>query len=249
MEILIIEDEKPNADRLIRLITDLRPEANILPVLDSVSDSVDFFASNAWPDVVMMDVHLSDGLSFEIFDKISVNAPIIFTTAYDSYAINAFKQNSIDYLLKPIEAEELEAAFDKLQYVSEVASSKSIEKILSDLRPKDYRSRFLIPYRDGFKSVLVDSIVMFYSVSKVTSARLEDGSEEVIPKSLDDLEQELDPRLFFRANRQYILHIDCIEQIHNYFNSKLKVVVRNYPQIEIIISREKAPIFKNWLGF
>ncbi|WP_409149864.1 LytR/AlgR family response regulator transcription factor [Sphingobacterium sp. BS-2] len=249
MNILIIEDEKPNADRLIRLILSIQPQANILAVLETVSDSIDFLENSPSPDVVMVDVHLSDGLSFEIFDKVKVEVPIIFTTAYDSYALDAFKQNSIDYLLKPVELEELQAAFTKLQYVAGVANSRSIEKLLSDFRPKEYRSRFLIPFRDGFKKVLVSDIVLFYSVSKVTNAKLADGSEEVIANTLDELEKQLDPRVFFRANRQFIIHIDWIDQVNNYFNSKLKIILKKYPEIEIIVSREKAPLFKNWLGY
>ncbi|SFO16268.1 DNA-binding response regulator, LytR/AlgR family [Paenimyroides ummariense] len=249
MEILIIEDEKPNADRLTRLILGILPQANIVAVLDSVADSVSYLKDKPVLDVIMMDIHLSDGISFEIFENVKVDIPIIFTTAYDSYAINAFKQNSIDYLLKPIEAEELEVSFSKLQYVSEVTSAQSIEKLLNDYRPKQYRSRFLIPFRDGFKTLLVSDIILFYSVSRVTYARLGSGIEHIVPKTLDELEQELDPKIYFRANRQFIIHIDWIDKVHNYFNSKLKVVIKKFPETEILISREKAPIFKNWLGY
>lgn len=249
MDILIIEDEKPNADRLKRLIHNLRPQANFIGVLESVADSVAWLSVNIHPDVIMMDVKLSDGVSFEIFDKVKVEAPIIFTTAYDEYAIKAFKQYSIDYLLKPIEKEELSEAFDKLDYISGVASPKSFEKLLDAFKPKEYRSRFLLPYRDSFKTVLINEVLFFYSELKITKAKLDNGKEEILPQTMDELELQVDPKLFFRANRQFIIHIDAIEQVHNYFNSKLKIVLKKNPNIEVVVSRDKAPILKTWMGY
>ncbi|HJT74396.1 MAG TPA: LytTR family DNA-binding domain-containing protein [Chitinophaga sp.] len=248
-KILIIEDEKPNADRLKRLIRAIRPRAVVLAVLDSIADSVAWFAGNEIPDVVMMDVRLSDGLSFEIFDRIKITCPIIFTTAYDEYAVRAFKYNSLDYLLKPVEQEELEAAFGKLERLSLVEQQKSIEGLLNFLQPKEYRSRFLLPYRDGYKTVLVSDVAYFYSEMKITRARLYNGTEEIVPQTMEELESQLNPRQFFRANRQFIIHVDAIEQIHNYFNGKLKVIIRKNENVEVIVSRDKANALKSWMDF
>ncbi|MFD2522847.1 LytR/AlgR family response regulator transcription factor [Emticicia soli] len=247
--ILIIEDEKPNADRLQRLIKTIRPKASIVAVLDSIADSVDWFNTNDNPDVVMMDVRLADGISFDIFARVNINCPIIFTTAYDEYAVRAFKYNSVDYLLKPVEPEELEAAFEKLETFVSGQQEKSIEGLLNYLKPKEFRSRFLLPYRDGYKSLMVEDIIYFYSELKITRATLHTGTEEIVPQTLEELEQQLDPKLFFRANRQFIVHINAIQQIHNYFNGKLKIDIKNDPEVEIIVSREKANLLKNWLDF
>lgn len=247
--ILIIEDEKPNADRLQRLIKTIRPKASIIGVLDSIADSVDWFNSNKHPDVVMMDVRLADGISFDIFARVNISCPIIFTTAYDEYAVRAFKYNSIDYLLKPVEPEELETAFEKLESFVAGQQEKSLEGLLNYLKPKEFRSRFLLPYRDGYKSLLVEDITYFYSELKITRATLHTGTEEIVPQTLEELEQQLDPKLFFRANRQFIVYINAIQQIHNYFNGKLKIDIKNDPDVEIIVSREKANLLKNWLDF
>lgn len=253
MNILIIEDERPNAERLIRLIQGIKPQAKILSVLESVSESVEWLESNDKPDLIMMDIKLSDGLSFEIFDKTQlVDVPIIFTTAYDEYAIKAFKQYSIDYLLKPVDKEELGIAFEKydqLDMLVNKATNPSIEKLLDEFRPKSYRTRFLLSYRDGFKTVMVNNVLYFYSEQKITKARLTDNTDEIIPHTMDELEQQLDPKLFFRANRQFIICINAVEHVYNYFNNKLKVAMKKNNDVEIIISRDKAPLLKNWMGY
>lgn len=247
--ILIIEDEKPNADRLQRLIRAIKPKAEIIGVLDSLADSIDWFRQHEKPDVVMMDIRLSDGISFDLFDKVSIDSPIIFTTAYDEYAVKAFKYHSIDYLLKPVEPEELNAAFEKLESLTTSHQEKSIEGLLDYLKPKEFRSRFLLPYRDGYKSLQVIEVLYFYSELKITRARLSNGTEEIVPQTLEELEQQLDPKLFFRANRQFIISIDAIRQIHNYFNGKLKIDIKNNPETDIIVSREKANALKTWMDF
>lgn len=253
MNILIIEDERPNAERLKRLIQGIKPQANILSVLESVSESVEWLDTHERPDLIMMDIKLSDGLSFEIFDKTQlVDVPIIFTTAYDEYAIKTFKQYSIDYLLKPVDKDELAMAFEKydqLDIMVNKATNPSIEKLLDEFRPKNYRTRFLLSYRDGFKTVMVNDVLYFYSEQKITKARLADGTDEIIPHTMDELEQQLDPKLFFRANRQFIICINAVEHVYNYFNNKLKVAMRKNTDVEIIVSRDKAPLLKNWMGY
>lgn len=253
MNILIIEDERPNAERLRRLIQGIKPQANILSVLESVSESVEWLETHERPDLIMMDIKLSDGLSFEIFDKTQlVDIPIIFTTAYDEYAIKAFKQYSIDYLLKPVDKDELAMAFEKydqLDIMVNKATNPSIEKLLDEFRPKNFRTRFLLSYRDGFKTIMVSDVLYFYSEQKITKARLADGTDEIIPHTMDELEQQLDPKLFFRANRQFIICINAVEHVYNYFNNKLKVAMRKNTDVEIIVSRDKAPLLKNWMGY
>lgn len=249
--VLIIEDEKPNADRLRRILQNLFPELRITAVLESVTDSVAWFAANPAPDLVLMDVRLSDGLSFDIFNRARISAPVIFTTAYDEYAVQAFRHNGIDYLLKPVEAEELKAAVEKSDRFrqSAPALTAAIDSLRSLMTSKEYRSRFLLPYRDGYKTVLVSEVMYFHSELKITHAKLRDGRSEIVPQTLEELEQELDPKQFFRVNRQYIIHIDAIRQVHNFFNGKLKLELKQAPELEVLISREKAAGFKAWLDY
>ncbi|RAJ08863.1 LytTR family two component transcriptional regulator [Chitinophaga skermanii] len=248
-KVLILEDEKPNADRLQRLIKVIKPQVEIVGVLESIADCVTWMNTHPQPDVIMMDVRLADGLSFEIFDKVIIHCPIVFTTAYDEYAVKAFKYNSVDYLLKPVVQEELAQAFDKLDHLSPGATPPSLEGLLNYLQPKEYRTRFLLPYRDGYKSVLVNEVAYFFSELKISRAKLVNGETEIIPQSLEELEQQLNPKQFFRANRQFIIHIDAIKQIHNSFNGKLKVEIKNSPTTEIIVSREKAQLLKAWMDY
>ncbi len=198
----------------------------------------------------MMDIRLSDGLSFEILEKVTLKCPIIFTTAYDEYAVRAFKYNSIDYLLKPIEKEELYAALKKVAAnTSQHLDQNMLQGLLNFMQPKDFRSRFLLPYRDGYKTILIEDVFYFYSEHKITHAKLKSGATEIIPQTLEELENQLNPKLFFRANRQFIIHIDAIKQLHNYFNGKLKIELKNNDETEILISREKAQTIKNWLDY
>jgi DNA-binding LytR/AlgR family response regulator len=246
--VLIIEDESPNSDRLQRLINNILPKVTI-KVLESVGDSVEWLNLNTHPDVMLLDVRLSDGLCFEIFEQVKVECPVIFTTAYDEYAIKAFKVNGIDYLLKPVDQDELKAAFEKVELLSLKSQSLPLDNLIQYLKPTEYRNRFLLPYKDGYKIVLVSDIAYFCSELKITKAKFQNGMEETIPNTLDELEKQLDPKLFFRANRQYIIHIDSVQFVHNFFNGKLKIVVKKNPEIEIIVSRDKATVMKKWLDF
>lgn len=246
-KIVIVEDEKLNADRLKRLISEINPNVKITAVLDSVMDTIEWFKENEEPDVVMMDIRLSDGVSFDIFDKVAIQCPIIFTTAYDEYAVQAFKYNSVDYILKPVEKEELHSALNKVDdYKSKMENQLSIDKLLSYVKQKEYRTRFLIPFRDGFQTILVTDLSFIYMDMKLTKARLKNGKDVVLNLSLDDLEKQLDPKFFFRANRQFIIHVDSVDQLVNYFNRKLKVILFN-ADVEVIVSREKSNLLKEWL--
>lgn len=247
--ILIIEDEHFNAERLKRMIYTVRPNSNVLTVLDSIAEAVQWLNENEKPDLIMMDIRLSDGLSFEIFEHIHIDIPVIFTTAFNEYAVKAFKYNAVDYLLKPIEEEELENALKKVDEIDFLINNqRSIKSMLNTLMPKEYRSRFLLPFRDGYKTFLVSDVICFYLDLKIIKARLKNGSDIFPSQSLEALEQQLDPKYFFRANRQFIIHIDAVKDVLNYFNGKLKVVLHNM-DIEILVSKEKSKAFKDWLDF
>ncbi len=244
----IIEDEKLNADRLIRLLKEIRPEIQITAVIESIADTVNWLNNNPQPDVLLMDVRLCDGISFEIFEQIDIHCPVIFTTAYDEYAVRAFKYNSIDYLLKPVEPEELKAAIEKMESHQLPFNLSALDGLTNFLSPKEYRTRFLLPYRDGYKSLLVSEIAFLYTENRITYAQLRNENQTVVlGQTLEELEQQLDPKQFFRANRQYIIHIDVIQHIFNHFNGKLKVELKRFPTTEILVSREKASAFKQWL--
>lgn len=249
-KILILEDEKPNADRIRRIMLKIRPDVEIQAVLTSVQKTVEWLSENDCPDLIIMDIQLADGLSFEVFNLIQVDCPVIFTTAYDEYAVKAFKYNSLDYLLKPVEKEDLEAALVKFEgNVPQMLQQSSIENLLAQMLPKTYRNRFLLPYRDGYKKMNVEDIALFYSHLNITYANLLNGEQVVVPQTLETLEQELDPKQFFRVNRQYIVHVNSIEEVHNFFNGKLKLKVRNSTDAAVIVSRTKAPLFKEWLDY
>jgi len=250
INILIIEDEQPNAERLKRLVLAIKPQAVILDVLDTVAGSVDWLKSNPVPDLILMDIRLADGISFEIFNQVEVKSPIIFTTAYDEYAVRAFKFNSVDYLLKPIEQEELAAALEKVGQRAENVSAMITDRlqgVIDALENKKIRTRFLIPHKDGYKILAANDVSFFHSEHKVTYAHLPNGKNEVVPQNLEELEEQLDPTLFFRLNRQYIVNVNAIDKVYNHFNSKLKVTFRHYALHEAFVSRERAPLFKAWL--
>jgi len=250
-KILIIEDEEANADRLQRFLLKIRPAMEVLDVLDSVKKSIAWLSENESPDLIIMDIRLADGLCFEIFQQADVKSPVIFTTAYDEYAIKAFKYNSIDYLLKPVDKDELEAAINKFEQLSTQSFDQQllIEHLLTAMQPKAFRTRFLIPYRDGYQRINAGDVAFFYSQVGINYAHLFNGETVIIPQTLETLEQQLDPAVFFRANRQYIVHINSIEKVHNYFNSKLKLEIKNCTDPDVIVSRTKAPLFKAWLDY
>ncbi|MEO3404005.1 LytTR family DNA-binding domain-containing protein [Mucilaginibacter sp. CAU 1740] len=250
-KILILEDEQLNAEKLQRLMLEIRPTIKILDVLTGVKKTIDWLANNESPDLIMMDIRLADGLSFEIFNQADIQCPVIFTTAYDEYAVQAFKYNSIDYLLKPVEKHELESALSKFENSVNKSYQQAhlIEELVRQIQPKTYRTRFFLPYRDGYRKINVEDIAFFNSHLNITYANLFNGEQIIVPQTLETLEQELEPRNFFRVNRQYILHANSIEKVHNFFNGKLKLNVKNTTDTDIIVSRTKAPLFKNWLDY
>lgn len=249
MKVLIIEDENHSAERLQRYIQTLHPDYEITGITKSVAQSIEYLQREE-PDLIFSDIRLQDGLSFNIFKEIPVTSPIIFTTAYDQYAIQAFKFNSIDYLLKPIDPEELETAIQKA--VSKIPSARQesdLARLLEYLGTpaSRYRERFLVSHKDEYLTIDVRNVCFIQSQQNITRIYMADGTCAVISATLDQLEKEMNPAAFFRANRQYIIQISHIKKVSNWFNYKLKVEMSGYSQVEILISREKAAGFKKWL--
>ncbi len=250
MKVLIIEDEKPAARRLARLLGDLGVAAPIM--LHSVEESIDWFQENKHPDLIFLDIQLSDGLSFEIFEEVEVHSAIIFTTAYDEYALQAFKLNSIDYLLKPIDDEELEAAFK--QYQSLATNDKKlaldfddIKKLLVNPLERDFKKRFTAKVGQHIKIINADEIECFYSENKGTYAATIDGRNYLLDTTLDNLESDLEPKVFFRVSRKHYVNVNHIKDIISYTNSRLKIVLNRFKEQEVIVSRERVRDFKLWL--
>lgn len=254
MKILIIEDENHSAERLQRYICALHPDYEISGITKSIVQSIDFLQQEQ-PDLIFSDIRLQDGLSFDIFRQVKIVSPIIFTTAYAQYAIQAFKFNSIDYLLKPIDSDELEAAIQKaikrISPSSPITTAPNLEQLLEYLggaiSTPHYRERFLVSRRDEYITIEVQNVCFIHSQQNITRLYLTDGTSATIPSTLDQLEKEMNPASFFRANRQHMIQVGHIKKVSNWFNYKLKVEMNGYPQEEILISREKAATFKKWL--
>ncbi|MEO1517874.1 MAG: LytTR family DNA-binding domain-containing protein [Bacteroidota bacterium] len=251
MKVLIIEDEHHAQKRLTKLVQMLRPEVEILGAIDSVEEAVEWLETQARPDLMFMDIQLSDGLSFEIFSKIQVETPVIFTTAFDEYAIKAFKVNSIDYLLKPIEEEELKRAFDKYESRKPKESDRydmgKIEQLLQNLTQREYQKRFLIKSGQHMAYVNTDEIAYVYSENSLSFLQTLDGKRHLLDYTIDQLSDLLDPKLFFRINRKAIIRIDSVQKVQPYFNNRLVLKVKPSAAFDLIVSREKVRDFKGWL--
>jgi DNA-binding LytR/AlgR family response regulator len=249
MRILIIEDENLAARRLVKLIRDILPDCDISGNLDTVTAAVDWLNTNPQPDLIFLDIQLADGISFEIFEHVKVTSPIIFCTAYDQYAIKAFKLNSIDYLLKPVDPEELKQAMDKFLSGRKVPEI-TLDQIRVLLQPvqKVYKNRFLVKVGERIQTIAIDDTGVFYSEDKVTFLMTRQGKKFIIDYTLDEVENLLDPELFFRLNRKYISSVASIKGVFTYSNSRLKIQLENISDNDILISREKMALFKHWLG-
>ncbi|RYJ40737.1 LytTR family two component transcriptional regulator [Flavobacterium anhuiense] len=252
---LIIEDEKPAARLLQRKLEKL--DVTVETMLHSVEESVHWFENNPHPDLIFLDIQLSDGLSFEIFEKIDIKSAIIFTTAYDEYALKAFKLNSIDYLLKPIDEDDLETAVSKFKSRLPKAATESsnlqldfeqIRQMLSNPFEKTYKKRFTVKIGQHLKVITTEEIECFFSENKGTYIHTYDNRDYLIDSTLEILEQELDKKDFFRVSRKFIVPLKAIKEIQVYTNSRLKVILPTYKEDEVIVSREKVQDFKSWLG-
>lgn len=251
MNVIIIEDEKPAARRLDRMLQTLGVKANVM--LHSVEESLAWFQKNEHPDLIFLDIQLSDGLSFEIFENIEVKSAIIFTTAYDEYALQAFKLNSIDYLLKPIDAEELEKAV--LKYKERIPGNDKLSLDFDDIKrllvnplEREYKKRFTIKIGQHLKMIPIDSIECFYSENKGTYIHTTDNRSYLIDSTLEELENELEPRTFFRVSRKFFVNINAIKDMVSYTNSRLQIKLNSYNDQEVIVSRERVRDFKDWLS-
>lgn len=258
MKAVIIEDEKAAVRNLVSLLDEVKPGTEIVSVIDSIAGTIEWFAANPMPELVFMDIHLADGSAFEIFEHTSISCPIIFTTAYDEYALRAFKVNSIDYLLKPIDKRDIQHAFEKLDhlYPSSATSNNQTEQELlrfvhSLKKQESYKTHFLIPARgDKLLPVSIDMILLFYIKDCQVKAVLKDGTEYYFPQTLDELTECLDPILFFRVNRQCLLSREAIKDIDLWFNSRLSVNLR-YASLtaeKILVSKARVAEFKEWFS-
>ncbi len=250
MRIVIVEDEKPAARRLVRLIENLGFEVEM--TLHSVSESVDWFLNNKNPDLILLDIQLSDGLSFEIFDEVFIESPIIFTTAYDEYALKAFKLNSIDYLLKPIDEDELKLAIEKfhLNWSSANPLTFDIDQIKNALKlteEKKFKKRYLVKIGQYLKMIPVSEISCFYSANRGTYFKTNDNRDYLLEQTLDQIEEEMNPIHFFRINRKYIINMDAIREMVSYTNSRIQIKLQKMEEDDLIVSREKVKKFKEWL--
>lgn len=253
MKALIIEDEYPAAERLIKLIHKADASIEILAVLDSIEAAKRWFLSHPAPDLIFSDIQLSDGLSFVIFEEIDIKSPIIFTTSYDEYAIKAFKVKSIDYLLKPIKPYELVAAIEKFKETQVAFSANDytlkMQSLLDSLpmSGRKYKTRFLVQQQDQLLPIPQEQIAYFFTANEMVCLVRSDNRQFLVDYTLEELEKLLNPSYFFRLNRQYIASLPAVQKIHTYFNGKLKLELHPEPSHDILISREKAPFFKEWL--
>lgn len=251
MNVIIIEDEKPSARRLQRMLEKAGVIANTM--LHSVEESIAWFANNEHPELIFLDIQLSDGLSFEIFDVVKIKSAIIFTTAFDEYALQAFKLNSIDYLLKPIDEEELQIAVTKYRDLKTPSQNvqfdfEDIKKLLSNPLEREYKKRFTTKIGQHLKMIPVDEIECFYSENKGTYAHTIGGRDYLLDITLEQLENELSPKVFFRINRKFYININAIKDIISYTNSRLELKLNGNLGQEVIVARERVKDFKLWLG-
>ena len=248
MKALIIEDEMMAAKALKKLLGEVSPGIEIVGVLESIEDSVEWIEENPTPDVIFMDIHLADGSSFAIFDKVSITCPVIFTTAYDEYALKAFEVNSIDYLLKPVSKEALERAMHKLHTLSDTrVNSDQIEKLLAQLgEKKKYRNYFLLPERDKLVPLSVSNVAYAYIEAKTVKMVTYDNKSYYLTQTLDDLIAQLDPHEFFRANRQFVVARQAIKDVSVWFGNKLAINLTMETPERIIVSKARVGEFKFW---
>lgn len=250
MKVLIIEDEPLAAERLVLLLKEYDADIQVLAVIDSIADTVDWLQHKAAPDVILLDIHLSDGQSFEIFQQIEVQTPIIIT-AYDQYALQAFELNSIHYLLKPVSLPDLSKALQKLQQFP--LNSLQIKALWQQLAPastlnKEYKSRFLVKVGERMFYQNTEQVAYFFAEEKMVYLVNDEGKKYIVEHSLEALEQVLAPKDFFRINRKFIVHCKAIREIRPYHNSRLRLLLQPHSTIEAVVSRERVSEFKLWMG-
>lgn len=249
MNIVIIEDELPAFKRLKKLILEVIPHAVIVAHLDTIQASKEWFGTNTYPDLVFMDVHLADGSAFDLLKMVHIECPVVFTTAFDQYAMEAFRTSSIDYLLKPVKKQDIENALSKLDRFRDFFSrSEVLRTVQIPSQPPVYKTRFMIRFGEHIKTLSVADIAYFYSENKATFARTCEGRSFPMDQNLDALEHLLDPQDFFRINRQYLISLKAIEEMRTY--TKARVIIKLNPPVKEtpVVSSERAADFKDWLA-
>jgi two-component system, LytTR family, response regulator LytT len=253
MKVLIIEDEELAVKKLQKTLAAVDASAEVVGIADSIKGSVEWLQENPSPDLILMDIELADGQSFEIFNLTEVKSPVIFTTSYDEFALKAFKVNSVDYLLKPIQKEELETAMEKYKKTRQANSpdiniDSLVKELQQKLQPKEFRKRFLVKNGQKLVSIEVDDISYFYSDGRLNFFKTADNKKFVVDYTMDELEEMLDPERYFRTSRSFYVSIASIEKIDDYFGNRLILQLKPVVDKEALVSREKVTDFKKWMG-
>ena len=257
MRILIVEDEDLAVKKIRKTLSDVDANADVVGVTDSIFATVDWLQNNPSPDLILMEIELSDGQSFEIFSRIPVKSAVVFTTSYDEYALKAFKVNSIDYLLKPIQKEDLEAALNKYKQMktmyagnghNELNMDALVKELQHKLQPKEFRKRFLVKHGQKLVSIEIDEIAYFFSDGRLNFFKTYDNRKFVVDYTMDELEDMLDSQRYFRISRSFYVSVNSIDQIHDYFGNRLLLHLKPPVDKESIVSREKVTDFKKWMG-
>ena len=251
MRVVIIEDEISACENFIYLLSQIKTSIEVVQILDGVKSSVEYFQNKNEIDLIFMDVHLGDGIAFEIFEEVEIATPIIFTTAYDQYAIKAFKVNSIDYLLKPINQQELENAIVKFEQNNTQIETNltQIHQILTEIQQaKKYKKTFLVHKKESLIPIETNVFAYFYIDLGLVKGITHNNESFILDKKMEDLEMELDPTLFYRVNRQYITQRKAVQKVNYSFNGKLTVIISPKPNESVVISKAKSKHFKEWLG-
>lgn len=257
MNIFIVEDEAIAAERIQELVKKVAPDATIAGLADSIEESVLYLSRNPMPDLILMDIELVDGQSFEIFQEVEVTCPVIFTTAYDEFALKAFQVHSIDYLLKPIQVDDLRRSMDKFRKLKLAYGQKqalNVDELLLELRkstaptPTLFREYFLVKKGQHLISVSVEDIAYFYSEEKITFMKTHGGLSHPVDYPLEEVERQLDPKGFFRASRRYLVQRRSVAYVYAHFNGKYKIDLKPAAKDELFVSRDRAPAFRSWLG-
>ncbi len=251
MKVLVIEDEMLASQRLVRMIKALEPNVEILATLESVEETLEWWEANDAPDLMFMDIHLADGSAFEILRQLEVENPIIFTTAYDAYAIEAFKHNSIDYILKPVKKEELAAALAKYYRsrpkAEAVGTPFDYQELAKAMQKNNQPKRLLIRFGQQLKAVNFEEVAYFYIEERVCFLMTHKGKRYPIDQTLDQLDALLDPEKFFRINRQLIANLEAIDQMHTMSKSRVKISLKPAAPVDALVSSERSALFKKWL--
>lgn len=252
MNILLIEDEDLAVKKLQKTLANVDEEVTVVGVADSIRSSVDWLKGNPAPDLILMDIELSDGQSFEIFNMVEVTSPVIFTTSYDEFALKAFKVNSIDYLLKPIQQDELKTALGKFRKLSNNGKGINLESLVSELKrklqPREYRKRFLVKQGQKLVSIDTDQIAYFFSDGRMNFFKTFDNRMFVVDYTMEELEEMLPEEWYFRINRSFLVSVRSVDKIDEYFGNRLILVLKPTVEKQALVSREKVGEFKKWMG-